>query len=265
MEEQEPAELLDSAAPGATRQGLERQEAQRQRPRRRARRIVFWVLVGACVAAAAGGTISARDASAVFAVSSTSMEDTLRPGDLLVTNPAAPVHRGDIIVVDESSPPQVGTYIRRVIGLPGDHVVCCDASGRITVNGKLLNETYVYPGDKPSRTTFDVTVPAGEYWLMGDHRSIAYDSTSLGPLRVKILGSAVTVIQHRNFLTVGTPETFVADGLAPATSGTTAPVVIALLVVFVAVNLLLLLCVYGTVSWAVRRWRRRRRKPATQG
>ena len=66
--------------------------------------------------------------------------------------------------------------IKRVIGLPGDKVVCCDANGKITVNGKALDEPYIYAGDDPSDKKFSVTVPAGSLWVMGDHRSVSQDS-----------------------------------------------------------------------------------------
>src|ERR1700733_11673393 len=68
-------------------------------------------------------------------------------------------------------------YIKRVIGLPGDHVVCCDAQGRITVNGVPLSEqSYIHPGDIPSSLPFDITVPAGHLWVMGDNRADSDDS-----------------------------------------------------------------------------------------
>ena len=67
-------------------------------------------------------------------------------------------------------------YVKRVVGLPGDHVVCCDANELIAVNSVPVDEPYLYPGDQPSDLTFDVTVPAGRVWLMGDHRSVSADS-----------------------------------------------------------------------------------------
>src|SRR5690606_20916295 len=72
-------------------------------------------------------------------------------------------------------------YIKRVIGIGGDHVVCCDDEGRITINGAPLIETYLHVNeagipDPPSRDTFDITVPAGRLWVMGDHRSASADS-----------------------------------------------------------------------------------------
>src|SRR6202012_2312404 len=68
-------------------------------------------------------------------------------------------------------------YIKRVIGLPGDHVACCNAQGQVTVNGVPLSESsYLYPGNAPSTQKFNITVPPGRLWVMGDHRSVSYDS-----------------------------------------------------------------------------------------
>src|SRR5438034_6065957 len=67
--------------------------------------------------------------------------------------------------------------IKRVIGLPGDKVACCDAQGRVTVNGVPLTEqSYLYPGDTPSEIRFNIVVPPGRLWVMGDHRLISDDS-----------------------------------------------------------------------------------------
>ena len=70
--------------------------------------------------------------------------------------------------------------IKRVIGLGGDTVECCDAEGRIMVNGEGIDEPYLKPGVTPSDVEFAVTVPADHAWLMGDNRSNSQDSRSHG-------------------------------------------------------------------------------------
>ncbi|TLM85039.1 signal peptidase I [Pseudarthrobacter sp. NamE5] len=66
--------------------------------------------------------------------------------------------------------------VKRVIGLPGDHVVCCDAGGKLTINGTAIDETYVNPAEVPQIRNFDVVVPEGKVWVMGDNRNHSADS-----------------------------------------------------------------------------------------
>jgi signal peptidase I len=119
-----------------------------------------------------------------FQVPSGSMENTLRVGDRVLVDKLAyhfggAPRRGDVIVFDgkDSFSTTSGTdYVKRVVGVGGDRVTCCDTAGRITVNGRALDETYLYPGDAPSRVPFDIVVPAGRLWVMGDHRDDSADS-----------------------------------------------------------------------------------------
>ncbi len=143
-----------------------------------------------------------------FYIPSASMENTLEIGDRVLINKIVyhtrPIHRGDIIVFDgtgswDSVDPAASTnifskavselegivgishdssiYIKRVIGVPGDHVACCNAKGQVTVNGVALSESsYLYPGSQPSAQSFNITVPPGRLWVMGDNRSVSYDS-----------------------------------------------------------------------------------------
>jgi len=145
-----------------------------------------------------------------FFIPSGSMENTLEINDRVLVNKLVydvrSIHRGDIVVFngdgswDPGTPPRNTNFlvkfgqgfasmfgfghpgdilIKRVIGLPGDKVACCDAQGRVTVNGVPLNEqSYLYPGDSPSESRFNIVVPPGRLWVMGDHRLISDDSRS---------------------------------------------------------------------------------------
>lgn len=89
-----------------------------------------------------------------------------------------PPNRGDIVVFDGRGSfvqqPEEKDYIKRVIGVGGDTVQCCDAEGRVQVNGESLNETYLFDDD---RQPFGPNVvPDGKLWLMGDHRNASADS-----------------------------------------------------------------------------------------
>ena len=66
--------------------------------------------------------------------------------------------------------------VKRVIGVGGDHVVCCNKKGLLMINDKPVTEPYIFEGNKPSDMTFNVTVPAGKIWVMGDHRGASADS-----------------------------------------------------------------------------------------
>jgi signal peptidase I len=194
-----------------------------------------------------------------FFIPSGSMENTLHIGDRVLVNKLVyrirDVHRGEIIVFrgptswqdnpefttsEPSNPiskffhdigsalgvaaPSSKDFIKRVIGVAGDHVVCCDANGRVTVNGHALTEPYLYPGAKPSETNFDVTVPKGRLWVMGDHRNMSADSRAHisdgedGTIPTgNVIGRAfIRVWPPSDWGTLGVPSTFHQTGLAAA-------------------------------------------------
>ncbi|MET8077318.1 signal peptidase I [Streptomyces sp. NPDC005303] len=117
-----------------------------------------------------------------FLIPSGSMENGLRIGDRVLVNRlayrfGAEPRRGDVVVFDGTGYFGDGDYIKRVVGVGGDHVVCCDKKGRVEVNGRSVDESgFLYPGDSPSSVPFDVEVPDGDLFLLGDHRSVSSDS-----------------------------------------------------------------------------------------
>lgn len=124
-----------------------------------------------------------------FFIPSESMEHTLNIDDRVLVNKLVydfrDPRRGEIVVfkapAEWRSDPSEVDFIKRVIGIGGDHVVCCDTRGRITVNNTPLDEPYLYHdttggADVPSQEAFDITVPKGRLWVMGDHRSRSGDS-----------------------------------------------------------------------------------------
>ncbi|MGW0992991.1 signal peptidase I [Streptomyces sp. NPDC002520] len=117
-----------------------------------------------------------------FQIPSGSMEQGLRIGDRVLVNKLAygfggRPRRGDVVVFDGSGYFGDADYIKRVVGVGGDHVVCCDKNGRLEVNGRSVDETaFLYPGDTPSTVPFDVVVPEGRLFLLGDHRGDSSDS-----------------------------------------------------------------------------------------
>jgi signal peptidase I len=179
-----------------------------QAPRKRKRRS-FWKELPILIAVALLLAVIIKTyAIQAFYIPSGSMENTLEINDRVLVNKIIyhirDIHRGDIVVFNGDGSWDPGTVptngnildqffsgfasmfgfghpgdilIKRVIGIPGDHVVCCDAQGRVTVNGVPLNEgSYLYPGSAPSLARFSIVVPAGRLWVMGDNRYYSDDS-----------------------------------------------------------------------------------------
>jgi signal peptidase I len=144
-----------------------------------------------------------------FYIPSGSMENTLQIKDRVAVNKvpfiSKSIDRGDVVVfrdpnnwlpgiVDygtnkyvskaKSALVAVGVLpnptkqylVKRVVGVAGDHIVCCTKTGNLTINDVEVTEPYIYAGNKPSEMTFDVTVPKGKIWVMGDHRGASADS-----------------------------------------------------------------------------------------
>ncbi|GAA1656980.1 signal peptidase I [Actinoplanes couchii] len=122
-----------------------------------------------------------------FYIPSPSMQHTLELWDKVLVNKLVyefrEPRRGEILVF--KSPLDWNAngddFIKRVIGQPGDNVVCCDSDRRLVINGRSLDEPYIYveadgTRNQVARQDFDITVPPGRLWVMGDHREASGDS-----------------------------------------------------------------------------------------
>ena len=144
-----------------------------------------------------------------FYIPSGSMENTLQVKDRVAVNKvpfiSREINRGDVVVFHDPANwlpawnnqegnkylhkakdllvavgilpnPTKQFLVKRVIGKGGDNLQCCSANGKLLVNGKETNEPYIFAGNEPSDMKFNVTVPKGKVWVMGDHRGASADS-----------------------------------------------------------------------------------------
>ena len=233
-----------------------------------------------------------------FFIPSQSMENTIMVGDRVLVNKFSPwfgaqPQRGQIIVFndpggwlpDTPTPDtsnvavryvkDVFTFvgllpsdnqhdlIKRVIGVPGDEVKCCNAKGQVTVNGVPLIETsYIFPGAAPSTIPFDVHVKAGFLWVMGDNRADSADSRfhmtdkfgGMVPISDVVGHAFVLIWPPSRAGGLGVPATFQQEGLTVLSSLPTGTLPVAALVGAVPFRL-----VGGRAAGKARRRRARRR------
>lgn len=171
---------------------------------RRRRALTEWILV--IVLTFVGTFVIRTYVVQSYRIPSGSMEQTLHggcdphcPKDRILVNKLAydmhGIHRGDIVVFKATTPKWIGAVgghediVKRVIGLPGDTVQCCNAQGRVVVDGKPLDEPYVYQDDH--KAFGPQTVPKGQLWVLGDHRSDSSDSRYNGTVPINsVVGHA---------------------------------------------------------------------------
>ncbi|WP_235939637.1 signal peptidase I [Occultella kanbiaonis] len=243
-----PSSSTDDAADAEGDETSDGEQDGERKPRRGPLRSFLHECVIVLVAALALSLIIKTFLAQAFYIPSISMEDTLLVGDRLVVSKLTPgpfeLERGDIVVFldpggwldnPESEPlnpvEQVLTWIgilpehadehliKRIIGVAGDHVVCCNEAGQITVNGAAIDEPYVIDGAAPSNDPFDVVVPEGHLWVMGDNRPRSadsrYNAASVGggfvPIR-NVVGTAFVIIWPLDSITwLSNPEETFAD------------------------------------------------------
>ncbi|KOG34796.1 signal peptidase I [Streptomyces resistomycificus] len=247
------------------RSRAERRKLQRKVKRRRRRGAVKEIplLVGVAVLIA---LVLKTFLVQAFVIPSGSMEQTIQIGDRVLVDKFTPwfgskPERGDVVVFkdpggwlqDEQTTTKkddpivvkqvkegltfIGLLpsdnekdlIKRVVGVGGDRVKCCDAQGKVTVNGvPLTEEDYLYPGNAPSTTAFDITVPQGRLWVMGDHRANSADSrahqdTDYGGTvsEDSVVGRAMVIAwPFGHWTTLEEPNTYAS--VSDSTSGSTA-------------------------------------------
>lgn len=144
-----------------------------------------------------------------FAVPSASMAPALQPGDVLLADRSTrhTAARGEIVVFDGSgyfAPSAEDAdrfWVKRVIAVGGDRVECCDERGAISIDGVPLEEPYLPPGTVPSEIEFDLRVPEGRMFVLGDNRSDSTDSRHLlgapggGMIPVdRVVGEAAVIV-----------------------------------------------------------------------
>lgn len=193
-----------------------------------------------------------------FVVPSGSMLPTIERTDRIVVSKITDPERGDVVVFEDPGgwlpagahpgertgalgralefvgvlpASDRGYLVKRMVGLPGDRVACCDEDGRVTVNGEPLNERYLAPGTAPSIQRFDVVVPRGRVWVMGDNRSNSGDSrphladgTAFVPRR-NVVGAAFAIVWPLSDLRGLDPPATYADVPEPEGRAPRQPVV----------------------------------------
>ena len=236
----EPHEQLPDAEPG-----MRRRHARGQNPRSQGSSTLHWfremtiIIVCALVLSALVRAFLVQ----AFYVPSASMEDTLQVGDRIlaskITTTLSGVSRGEIVVFKDPGewlddpPPQAGgvagairggltfvgllpsdtgqDLVKRIIGLAGDRLACCDATGHIVLNGVPLDEDYIIgPTDQ---VQFDVIVPPGSVFVMGDNRGNSRDSRF--HLEEKNGGVPVDNVVGRVFLVVWPFSQFSTKNIPP--------------------------------------------------
>ncbi len=229
-------------------------------PARRTGRFVRELVIIVAIALIASALLRAFVVQA-FYVPSGSMLPAIQLQDRILVTRIGDVERGEVVVfedpggwipvAEQAAPPGavrkafefVGILpasghehlVKRVIGLPGDHVVCCDQAGKLSINGQAVDESgFIAPGNaRADNVSFDVLVPKDRMFVLGDNRYVSGDSSrhltgqaAFVPMSL-VTGRAFAVIwpfSHRHFLHIPAAYDDVPAGQAPPDKGVITPV-----------------------------------------
>ncbi len=171
-------------------------------PRRRRSRVLLEAVAVVVVAVLVALGLRAFVVQTYY-VPSGSMEPTIDPGDRILVDKLSyhfhSVHTGDIVVfatpraeIGRCAGPPVPDLVKRVIGLPGQRI--SSANGEVYVNGKPLAEPWLPAGEPLGPPVTPMTVPANEYYVMGDNRTGSCDSRTWGPVPGSLIVGKVVAI-----------------------------------------------------------------------
>ncbi|MFD5410626.1 signal peptidase I [Streptomyces nojiriensis] len=210
-----------------------------------------------------------------YTVPTDSMMPTVRPGDRVLAQriDGAEVRRGDVVIFTDSlwsdSP-----MVKRVVGIGGDVVKCCGAAGELTVNGTPLDESYadtsepetglaMPPGQAaPTGTPFEVAVPEGNLFLLGDRRAASLDSRAhlqeagQGTVPRSAVSARVDALAWPSMTMLERPAAYAAlpGGISPP-----GPLRLQVVTVLAGAALVVLGAAYGPVARVLGRGRRQER------
>jgi signal peptidase I len=168
-------------------QGMRRSRFPSLRPRLRRR----WLAIPAILVATAAALLAF---ASPFQIDGPSMSSTIQPGEMVLVDRVSTslgLQRGEIIIFHPPTNDPAVPYIKRIIGLPGDHVSII--GGVVFVNGQKLDEPYLAPNTTTTTSVYDfeLTVPSGTVFVLGDDRPNSYDSRYFGPVpEANIIGQA---------------------------------------------------------------------------
>ncbi|WP_405497825.1 signal peptidase I [Streptomyces sp. NBC_00096] len=210
-----------------------------------------------------------------YTVPTDSMVPTVQPGDRVLAQriDGGEVRRGDVVIFKDAQWSD-SPMVKRVVGIGGDTVKCCGDGGRLTVNGKELDEPYIEaekldvtgaPGGSASRTPFEVTVPEGNLFLLGDRRGASLDSRAhleeagQGTVPRSAVNARVDALAWPSMSMLERPGTYAA---LPGGISKPGPLRLQVAAVVAGAALVVLGAAYGPVVRVLGRGRRRERAGA---